>query len=35
VAVHHVHVDDGAAAALGRGNFVGEMREVRGENRKG
>ena len=32
VAVHDVDVDDGAAAALGRGDFVGEVGEVRGED---
>ena len=32
VAVHDVDVDDGAAAALGRGDFVGEMGEVGGED---
>ena len=32
VAVHDVDVDDGAAAALGRGDFVGEVGEVGGED---
>src|ERR1017187_9785647 len=32
VAVHDVDVDDGAAATLGRGNLVGEVGEVRGED---
>ena len=32
VAVHDIDVDDGAAAALGRGDFVGEMGEVGGED---
>ena len=32
VAVHHVHVDGGAAAPLGRGNLVGQMGKVRGED---
>jgi hypothetical protein len=34
VAVHDVDVDDGAAATLGRGNLVGEVGEVRGEDRE-
>jgi hypothetical protein len=32
VAVHDVDVDDGAAAALGCGDLVGEVGEVRGED---
>ncbi len=32
VAVHDVDVDDGAATALGGGDFVGEMGEVGGED---
>jgi hypothetical protein len=35
VAVHHVHVDDGSAAALGAGDLVGEVGEVRGEDGEG
>ena len=34
VAVHHVHVNDGSAAVYGAVDLVGEMREVRGENRE-
>jgi hypothetical protein len=30
--VHDVDVDDGAAAALGCGNLIGEMGEVGGED---
>ena len=32
VAVHDVDVDDGSAAALGCCNFVGEVREVGGQD---
>ena len=35
VAVHDIDVNDGAATALGCGDLVGEMREVRGEDGKG
>ena len=32
VAVHHVDMDDGAAAALGRGDFIGEAGKVGGKD---
>jgi VWFA-related protein len=32
VAVHDIDVEDGGSAAFGRGDLVGEMREVRGED---
>jgi hypothetical protein len=35
VAVHDVDVDDGAAAALGCGYFIGEVGKVGGENGEG
>ena len=35
VSVHHVDVDNGASAALGRGDFVGEVREVGREDGEG
>jgi hypothetical protein len=31
MAVHDVDVDDGAAAALGRGDFVGQAGKIRGK----
>lgn len=34
VAIHHIDVDDSAAAALGRCDLVGQVREVRCKNRK-
>jgi hypothetical protein len=30
--IHHIDVNDGAAAALGSRNFIGQMREIGGEN---
>jgi hypothetical protein len=33
VAIHHVHVNDGAAAALGRSYTFGEAREIRRQYR--
>jgi hypothetical protein len=33
MAIHDVDMDDAAAAALGRGDFVGEAGEIRGKNR--
>ena len=32
MAVHDVHVDDGAAAALGSRNFLGQVRKIRRQN---
>ena len=32
VPVHHIHVDDGAAAALRRRNLIGKVGEVGGQN---
>lgn len=32
--VHHVHVDDGAAATLGASDLVGQVRKVRGQDGK-
>jgi hypothetical protein len=30
MAIHHVHVDGRAPAALGRGNLVGQVGKIRG-----
>jgi hypothetical protein len=30
--IHHVHVDDCAAAPLGRGNVIGQMGKIRRQN---
>jgi len=34
VAIHDVDVDGGAAAALGRGNLVGQVGKISGQNRR-
>jgi hypothetical protein len=32
--VHHIYVDDGPAAALGRRNLIGQVRKIRRKYRK-